>query len=137
MRLVLDTNVLVAALIARGTCADLLEHCVRHHVVVSSELLLDELVEVLVRKFGQRDRDVRAARKLFQDCFTLVTPAPLERPGSRDPDDDLVLATALGGDCVAIVSGDRDLLTLDPFGTIRLLSSSAFWKWEAENSRET
>ena len=137
MRLVLDTNVLVAALIARGTCADLLEHCVRHHVVVSSEWLLDELVKVLVRRFRQLDKDARAARKLFHDRFTLVTPAPLDGPASRDPDDDVVLATALSGDCVAIVTGDRDLLALDPYRTVRVLSPSAFWKWEAENSRET
>ena len=51
MRLLLDTNVLVAALVARGTCHELLEHGVREHVVVSSQSLLDELGEVLERKF--------------------------------------------------------------------------------------
>jgi predicted nucleic acid-binding protein len=47
VNLVLDTNVLVAALLARGVCGDLLEHCVRSHTVVSSSVLLDELREVL------------------------------------------------------------------------------------------
>jgi hypothetical protein len=37
VKLLLDTNVLVAALVARGTCSDLLEHCVRQHHVISSE----------------------------------------------------------------------------------------------------
>jgi putative PIN family toxin of toxin-antitoxin system len=132
VRLVLDTNVLVAALIARGTCADLLEHCVRYYVVVSSEPLLDELVDVLVRKFRQPHKDARAVKKLFSDTFTLVTAPPLDEPASRDPDDDVVLATAVAGGCVAIVTGDRDLLALDSFGTIRVLSPSVFWKWEAE-----
>jgi uncharacterized protein len=132
VRLVLDTNVLVAALIARGTCAELLEHCVRNHVIVSSQVLLDALMDVLVRKLRQRDTDARAARRLFSSTFTLVRPQPLDQPVSRDPDDDLVLATAVTGECAAIVTGDRDLLTLDPFGTIRVLSPSAFWKWEAE-----
>jgi predicted nucleic acid-binding protein len=40
LKLLLDTNVLVAALIARGVCSDLLEHCIRHHVVMSSRPLL-------------------------------------------------------------------------------------------------
>lgn len=40
MKLVLDTNVLIAALIARGICADLLEHCVLSHTIVVSEFRL-------------------------------------------------------------------------------------------------
>lgn len=132
MRLALDTNVLVAALIARGTCAELLEHCVRSHTIVSSAPILDELADVLIRKFRQRERDARAARKLFSSAFTLVTPQLLEQPVSREPDDDIVLATAIAGECAALVTGDQDLLTLDPFRGIRVLSPSKFWKWEAD-----
>src|SRR5207245_5018723 len=93
VKLLLDTNVLIAALVARGTCSDLLEHCVRHHVVISSQPLLDELRDVLTRKFHQRAVDVRATLRLFEETFTLVGPDPLEPPTSRDRDDDVVLAT--------------------------------------------
>jgi putative PIN family toxin of toxin-antitoxin system len=134
VRLLLDTSVLVAALIARGACSDLLEHCVRQHEVISSQPLLNELREVLQRKFRQRAIDVRAALMLFGETFTVVTPTPLESPVCRDPDDDVVLATALTGARVAIISGDEDLLVLDPFQGIRVLAPSAFWKWEAVGS---
>jgi putative PIN family toxin of toxin-antitoxin system len=133
VKLLLDTNVLVAALIARGTCNDLLEYCVRHHVVISSRPLLDELRDVLTRKFRQRPADVRGTVRLFEETFTLVTPASLEAPVCRDTDDDVVLATARAGECAAIVSGDHDLLVLDPFRGIRVLTPSAFWKWESEH----
>jgi putative PIN family toxin of toxin-antitoxin system len=126
-----DTNVLVAALVARGTCSDLLEHCVRQHVVVSSQPLLNELREVLDRKFRQRDVDVRSALRLFAETFTLVAPETLDPPTCRDHDDDVVLATALAGECAAIITGDQDLLILDPFRGIRVLAPSAFWKWES------
>ena len=131
MKLLLDTNVLVAALVARGVCSDLLEHCVRHHAVISSRPLLDELGDVLTRKFHQRAVDVRAALRLFQETFTLVAPDALESPVCRDRDDDIVLATARAGECAAIVTGDQDLLILDPFQGIRVLAPSAFWKWES------
>ena len=131
MKLLLDTNVLVAALAARGVCNDLLEHCVRHHVVISSRPLLDELRDVLTGKFHQRAVDVRAAVRLFEETFTLVTPGPLDPPTCRDRDDDIVLASALAGECAAIVTGDQDLLILDPFQGIRVLAPSAFWKWES------
>ena len=122
MNLVLDTNVLVAALVARGVCGDLLEHCVRTHTVVSSSALLDELRKVLTRKFRQRDADVRGAVGLFTETFTLVTPSVLDPPACRDPDDDLVLATAVAGRCSAVITGDQDLLVLDPFQHIRMLA---------------
>ena len=131
MKLLLDTNVLVAALVARGACSDLLEHCVRHHVVISSQPLLDELSDVLTRKLRQRAVDVRAAVRLFEETFTLVVPEPLDPPICRDPDDDVVLATARAGECDAIVTGDQDLLVLDQFQGIRVLPPSAFWKWES------
>jgi putative PIN family toxin of toxin-antitoxin system len=131
VKLLLDTNVLVAALVARGVCSDLLEHCVRHHVVVSSRPLLDELGDVLTRKLRQRAADVRATDRLFEDTFTVVTPVPLEAPACRDADDDVVLGTARAGECAVIVTGDQDLLILDPFQGIRIVAPSAFWKWEA------
>jgi len=132
VRVLLDTNVLVAALVARGVCTDLVEHCVRQHAVISSQPLLDELRDVLTRKLRQRSVDVRAAIRLFEETFTLVTPDALEPPTCRDPDDDVVLATALAGESAAIVSGDQDLLILDPFRGIRVLAPADFWKWESQ-----
>lgn len=83
MKVLLDTNVLVAALVARGVCADL-EHCVRTHTVVSSCPLLDELSDVLVRKVHQRRHRRQRSAVLY------------------------------------------------PFRDIRILTPTAFWKWEAE-----
>src|SRR5205814_5971252 len=91
--LLLDTNVLVAAFVARGVCSDLLEHCIRHHTVISSRLLLDELGDVLTRTFHQRALDARAAIRLLAERFTVVTPDALESPVCRDGADDVVLAT--------------------------------------------
>jgi uncharacterized protein len=136
VKLLLDTNVLVAAFVARGVCGDLLEHCVRQHIVISSQPLLDELREVLQRKFHQRAIDVRSAFQLFEETFTLGTPGALEPPVCRDSDDDVVLATALAGECAAIITGDEDLLVLDLFRGIRVLATSAFWKWESEHGEK-
>lgn len=136
MKILLDTNVLVAALVARGVCSDLLEHCVRHHVVISSQPLLDELRGVLTEKLHQRDIDMRAAVRLFEETFAIVVPDALESPTCRDPDDDVVLATACAGECAAIITGDKDLLILDPFRGIRVLAPSAFWQWESAHDEE-
>jgi putative PIN family toxin of toxin-antitoxin system len=51
MRVVVDTNVLISALIAQGVCSELLEHCSRQHRVIVSDDILRELREHLVGKF--------------------------------------------------------------------------------------
>lgn len=53
---------------------------------------------------------------------SIVRPAALE-PITRDPDDDHVLAAALGAEAQLIVSGDRDLLDLKTFRSIPILAT--------------
>ena len=132
MRVVLDTNVLVAAFVAHGNCNELLEHCILHHEVVLSEPILDELEDVLARKFGFARTDARVAVNLLKTRTRLVTPVPLPAPVCRDADDDIILATARTADCLAIVTGDKDLTTLGHFGSIRILAPSDFWRFDSQ-----
>lgn len=50
MRLVLDTNVLLAAYLSRGHCHELVEHCARQQTLVTSAFILNEFREKLVGK---------------------------------------------------------------------------------------
>jgi uncharacterized protein len=131
MRVLLDTNVLVAAFIARGTCSELFEHCAITHTLVSSAPLLDEFAAVLRRKFGANAAEALSALSLLQGRTELVVPPVLPRRVCRDADDDVVLATALAGRCHVVVSGDLDLLVLNEFEGIPILPPAAFWKLEA------
>jgi putative PIN family toxin of toxin-antitoxin system len=92
-------------------------------------VLLAELAEVIARpKFAQRLRAAGiSASFLVQDFARLaeiVEPATLSEPVSRDPDDDVVLATALAAKADLIVSGDRDLLDLGSVWEIRIVKTS-------------
>jgi putative PIN family toxin of toxin-antitoxin system len=132
VRIVLDTNVLIAAFIARGLCHQLLEHCISHHELVISEFILDEFREKLVAKFKYAPEVTDEAVKLLRSQMKLVTPAPLDRPVCRDADDDNVLATAMAGDCQCIITGDKDLLVLKRFQEIDILSPSGFQAYRKE-----
>ncbi len=121
MRAVIDTNVLISALLWHGQPHALLEH-VRDGTLtlVSSPALLAELADVLGRaKFDavrarasiSRERALAEVRQLTE----IVEPPPLPRPVCRDPDDDHVLALALAARADLIVSGDRDLVDLKEF----------------------
>jgi putative PIN family toxin of toxin-antitoxin system len=132
MRLVLDANVLIAAFVARGVCAELLEHCVREHRPVTSEAILEEVRRNLIEKVrasaAQADQTVRLLRTRFE----VVEHVVLEHPVCRDPDDDLVLGTAIAGRCDAIVTGDRDLLDLVTHREIAIVSPRGFWSFESQ-----
>lgn len=130
MRLVLDTNVLIAALIARGVCADLLEHCVLNHTLVTSEFILRELRDQLVGKFKYSAQEAGEAVALLESQMECVIPVKLEQLVCRDPDDDQVLAAALAGQVQCIVTGDKDLLVLRRYADIEIVNPAGFADFE-------
>ena len=125
MRVVCDTNVLVAALVAEGLCRDIVKRRLPAHDLFTSKGLIDELVATLRRKFRVEPRDVPFL-KAYRERAELVEPEKLKRPVCRDPDDDLVLATAVAAKAHCIITGDDDLLILERFAGIAILSPRAF-----------
>jgi len=131
MRLVLDTNVLIAAFISRGACNELLEHCVLNHEVVLSGFILGEIADNLVDKFKFTVREANGVVRLLKSRCQVVDISPLPSPVSRDPDDDHIIATAIAGTCRCIVTGDKDLLDLECVEGIQIVSPRCFWPFEA------
>lgn len=126
MRIVFDTNVLIAALISRGFCHELLEHCVLTHTLITSDFILDEVREKLITKFKYSVNLADEARGLLSSRMQLVIPSRLSSPASRDSDDDNVIATAVAGHCDWIITGDGDLLVLKKFEGIRIVTPRQF-----------
>lgn len=133
MKILLDTNVLIAAFVARGVCADLLEHCIERHDLFTSEFILDEFAEKLVGKFKAEPDEAKEAIQLLRSRLTVVTFAPLAHSVCRDPDDDHILAAAVSGECDCVITGDKDLLVLTRFGSCLILSPSDFLRAERES----
>lgn len=106
---------------------------VRRLALGPHELILLEPVEVeLVRvpgsKLGWTADRLAASRRLLHDAASEVVPSPSRRPPqvSGDPDDDLILATALSADADVLVSGDRrHLLPLGEHEGMRIVTSQA------------
>lgn len=64
----------------------------------------------------------------------IVKPKALNKAVCRDPDDDMVLATALSGGAVCILTGDKDLLALKSFDGIDIISPSEFEAYEEQSA---
>ena len=131
MRVVLDTNVLIAAFITRGVCAELLEHCALRHTLVTSPVILAEFHEHLVGKFEFTRAEAEEATRLIESLAELVVPTAPAEAICRDGDDDLVIGTAVVGNAECIITGDKDLLAVECFQGIAILSPKDFASFES------
>jgi uncharacterized protein len=122
---VLDTNVIVAALVAKGLCHEVVVRALSSCTVATSPALLDELDHTLRARFT-----LGPAAAAFLDQFRLrvqlVVPVPLATRVCRDADDDVVLATAAVAEATMIVSGDKDLLVIRRYSGIDIVSPREF-----------
>ncbi len=126
MRVVLDSNVLLSGLVSRGLCETVVVACLEHHDIVASEHILEEVAFHLTDKFHASPEQVTATVDLLRRECELVNPADVPASACRDPDDLKILGTALAGHVKWLVTGDRDLLALDQFQEIQILSPRAF-----------
>ncbi len=132
MRAVIDTNILIRALIKpQGTVGPILKRLRNgDYTIIYSEPVLDELLEKLqlprIRDKYHLDQSVTEdLLALMALRGELVNPSQKIRV-CRDPDDDRLIEAALAGQSEYIVTGDEDLLILKKFETIRMVPPHIF-----------
>ncbi|MGE5815289.1 MAG: putative toxin-antitoxin system toxin component, PIN family [Acidobacteriota bacterium] len=125
MIVVLDTNVFVAAMVAKGLCHEVVVRALGSCTVATSQPLLDELEHTLRAKFTLGPAAMAFLNQL-RPRVQIVEQAPLSSPVSRDADDDRVLATALAAGAAVIVTGDQDLLVIGRYHDIDIVSPREF-----------
>jgi putative PIN family toxin of toxin-antitoxin system len=122
-RVVTDTNVLVSAFLKKGKSRNLVVKLLEKHSVISSRQMLAELADVL-----SRDKFNIASAQIDRFISVLVRQAIVVPVNSnlkivlQDPEDDIVLNTALSGEADYIVSGDKHLLKIACFKNVKILS---------------
>jgi uncharacterized protein len=132
IRAVVDTNIVIRALIKpEGTVGPILAKLRDEaYTLVYSQATLDELLEKLALprirdKYAIDDDAVEALLGLLALRGELVKPSRRIR-ACRDPDDNAILEAAVAGESGYIIAGDQDLLVLDGFEGIRVLTPRMF-----------
>lgn len=129
VKIVLDTNILVSALITKGTPPDLLYQAwsVGDFGLVTSDRQFDELTRVLAYEKLQRYIKPQAVSVLLanmQEMAEMVT-GLRKVDYSPDPDDNWIIATALQGGADYIVSGDkRDMISITSVEDIKIMTAN-------------
>ena len=128
MRVVLDTNVLIAAFATRGLCEDVLRTILAEHELVASKFILNELERVLRDKLKIPESRVREISTFIRQSADIVeSQHPPSWPPS-DADDRWVVATAIDGDARILVTGDRDLQNPPGDLPLEVLTPREFWE---------
>jgi|SRR3989344_3488495 len=128
IKVVLDTNVLVSAIVFGGIPKKVLNLILKEKLIgVTSVSLMAELSEVVHKKFPFSKSDLEYLEDQIITDFEIVKPRKVLR-AARDDDDNRVLEAAVEGECEFIVTGDEDLLTLKTFRKIKIMTPGEFLK---------
>lgn len=129
MRVILDTNTLVSALLIRQSIPrQAFDKAKQEGILLLSNATLEELDSVLNReKFKKYITD--AERILFVQTLknqSILLETTQSISACRDPKDNKFLELAVTGGADYIISGDSDLLVLNPFENIKIVTPRAF-----------
>jgi uncharacterized protein len=128
VRVVFDTNVLIAAFLTEGVCSKLLVRARRGEFeLFLSNDIIQEFERNLRKKFSLTSSEiidtstvlVEAAKEIVQKVRPIV-------PVCRDSDDDKILACAKQVDADYLVTGDQDLLVINRHGRTRIVTPRNF-----------
>lgn len=128
MRVVLDTNVILSALLNPGKARSLiLELAVHNHQIILSEYIFQEIETVLKRNKFRHTKVNSKLLRMLRLSTRLVPIAPEHSSAQvREPKDHPILQTAEAAGADYLITGDKDLLSLGKFRGTMIVSLTDF-----------
>jgi len=128
MKVVLDTNILVAAFATQGLCHAVFELCLdQHEIVLSQEILLELGAALEIKLKVPHSVAKRTTEYLREHALVQRIKGPFEKI-SRDSSDDHILALAKLAGVDYIITGDEDLLVIKSHANIPIVQPRQFWE---------
>ncbi|WP_297058526.1 putative toxin-antitoxin system toxin component, PIN family, partial [Thermosulfurimonas sp.] len=122
MKVVLDTNVIIAAFATRGLCAEVFEVCLTKCEIILSEHILHEVAQKLVTKIHLPKPIVQEILQFLREHSQIVKPEAIEISILKDQKDLPVIGTAVRSNAQLLITGDKELLNLGKFEGVEILS---------------
>lgn len=130
-RVVLDTNILVSALLFKGKLSRIVDLWKKGKVIpIICRETFDEIRDVLeYPKFSLSENEIKTIiEEEVLPFFEIVGITDKVKGVCRDPDDDKFLSCAVSASADFIVSGDKDLCNLSKYKSVRIINASDFLK---------
>ena len=128
MKVVLDTNVLLAGVATQGICEGVVTECLQHHELITSAPIFAEFSRHLLGKFKMPPGVTREIIAFIRAQSLIVVPAQIPPEACRDPADLMVLGTAIVGAAQYIVTGDKNLLVLQRYQDVAIITPREFYQ---------
>lgn len=127
MRILFDTNVLVAAFLRGGTSYEVIEQAVHEHEIYYTIFIIGEFRRVFRDKFHYPAAVVNEFAAFIETFFIKGSTAGAIENICRDSNDDQVLADAAINRINVIITGDKDLLDLKTYKGIIIIHPKEYW----------
>lgn len=132
MKAVLDTNVLISAVIATGTPHEIVVagYTNEYQIVASVPTLMEfrKTLQKYPERFGLNDEEIQTEVETLRYFAEFVVPDEEITAVEADPDDDKFLEAAVAGNTDYVVSGDQHLLDLKSFRGIDIVTPREFFE---------
>ncbi|EKE09126.1 MAG: PilT protein [uncultured bacterium] len=128
-RFVVDTNIFISQLLLPSSLpGKAFQKALSSGIPLVSEEVLYELADVLGRKKFDPYLSLEERQEFLRQLSSIVEVVQnvVSLKACRDPKDDKFLSLAISGRAEFVLTGDRDLLILDPFKDIRIFSCSRY-----------
>lgn len=136
MKVVIDTNVYIAAMMTNGHCERVLRHAWKHHSVIVSKEIINECEQVLRKKLRFTSQETKKICRLIRrHGQTATVTTVLKKRITRDRMDDHVLALAQQERVDVVITGDQDILVIKKYQGIPLLSPTEYWLFEKQQEQ--
>ena len=123
---VLDSNIWISAIVFGGNSEKTMLFCLEHGQIVISEDILTETTDYLRNFAGAPYKWLRTFRNSLEKLCLFVEPKTLDIPELRDQKDVHIIASASEGQCDFIITGDKDLLELEKYKKLQIVSPADF-----------
>lgn len=128
IRVVLDSNVLISSLFWKGPSRHIVDLAIANKIdAVTSPDILEEIESVLYEDFPVVSYE--RIEEIIRDILSysrLVVSRKITVKGLRDIKDTKIITCAMGGEANYIVTGDKDLLVLKEYKSIKIVTPNVF-----------
>ena len=127
MKVILDSNIVIAAFSSRGLCHSVFELCLDRFTIILSEHILSEVFRIFIKKLKMPEKKVNLIIKYLREYCLVKDFEKLDKSTCRDASDDNILALAKSSQPKYIITGDSGLLVLRKYNSIPIINPREFW----------
>ncbi len=127
MKIVLDSNVIIAAFATKGLCSKVFEFCIDNHEIIVSEFIIKEVEKNLSVKLEMPLEKIKEIIELIRSVSKIVSPDSIDKHICNDEGDLPIIGTAIAGRAKCVITGDPDLFKIKEYKNIKFLTPRDFW----------